>query len=145
MTILLVDDSPEQRQRGIDQLEDSHDITTLSSYVEVVEAVQSGRSVDVALLDLLMPAEAEQPGGAGLKHLGSEFPAGFSLSVKLAVLGVPKVAVATDTSHHDHPASATIDWFGSPLFVNGNTVLWIHAPTEDGLKDWQKEGLQEKT
>lgn len=141
MKILLVDDSPKHRKAGVEQLEAlGHEVTALSSYTEAQEVVQQGGRFDVALLDLLMPSEPMTLGGQGLAHLGKPIDVGYSLSIKLALLGVSRIAVATDTNHHHHPASAIMDWFRDRAFqVNEATVAWMHAPmTEEGVKDWSK-------
>ena len=136
--ILLVDDSPDHRSFGEDQLEDEHQVTTLSGYWDAVQRVQGKSEFDVALLDLLMPAETNKLGGKGMQHLGSEIDVGTKLSVKRALMGIPRIAVATDTGHHDHPVSAMVDWFGEPFSVGGSTLLWMHAPMIEGKKNWRE-------
>ena len=139
MRILLVDDSPKHRRAGKRELEKlGHEVVTLSDYGEAHELAKT-EVFDVALLDLLMPAEPTTLGTEGLKHLGREIGVGFPLLLALAHSGVGAIAVATDTNHHNHPLSAIVDWFGHrcPLAVNGKRVLVIHAPLRaDGTKDW---------
>lgn len=139
MKILLVDDSLAHRKAGKEQLASAHDLTTVPDYTEAITLAHDG-AFDVALLDLLMTAEATTLGTEGLKFLGEEMPVGFPLAIKMAMLGVPHIIVATDTGHHDHPASAIIDWFGSrePIKINDSTVYFIHAPlTTNRVKDWR--------
>ncbi len=138
MKILIVDDSLAQRRAGKVQLASTHDLTMVADYTDAVELARN-TAFDVVLLDLLMPAEEKTLGTEGLKFLGEEIPVGFPLAVKMALYNVPHIIVATDTGHHDHPASAIIDWFGShePIKINDSMVYFIHAPlTTDRVKDW---------
>lgn len=141
MRILLVDDSRKHRDAGVADLSAlGHEVVALRDYSEVAKVVR-GERFDVALLDLLMPAEAMTLGSAGLAHLGESFAVGYPLAVYLAARGVPFVAVATDTNHHNHPASAMMDWLvGDVVTINGGTVMFMHSPmksTSDGqVKDW---------
>jgi len=136
--ILLVDDSPKHRKAGIEDLTAlGHEVVAKSDYTEARSAVSKER-YDVALLDLLMPAEATTLGGEGLSFFGQPFPVGYPLAVSMALEGVKFVAVATDTNHHSHPASAAMDWFrGQRFFVQDSSVLFLHAPMcSGGVKDW---------
>jgi hypothetical protein len=65
-------------------------------------------------------------------------PVGLGLSVFAADKGVPLIAVATDTNHHDHPASAMLDWFRNRrMQMADSIVLWMHAPMKTNeIKDW---------
>jgi len=138
MKILLVDDDLKHRMAGKEQLSAlGHEVVVLSDYFEAVKVAEGGQ-FDVALLDLLMPAEADKLGEEGLQYLGESIPVGYPLSVKLATLGILYVVVATDTNHHNHPASAIMDWFiNKPFTVAGSKVLWIHAPMNGDVKDWK--------
>ena len=138
MRILLVDDSVRHRRAGVEQLEAlGHQVVALSSYVEAHRLAQK-EQFDVALIDLLMPAEEMTLGPEGLRHLGSQIGVGYALALDLPYGNVGAVVVATDTNHHNHPLSAIVDWFhGKSLFVNGKPVRIIHAPMKDGVKDWQ--------
>lgn len=141
MRILLVDDSVRHRRAGKKQLEAlDHEVVAVSEYGEARKRAKEG-GYDIALLDLLMPAEATTLGpNARIEHVGREIAIGFPLLLSLAGL-VGKIAVATDTNHHDHPMSAAVDWFSGDrkLMVNGAVVLIMHAPMiEDGTKNWGK-------
>lgn len=87
---------------------------------------------DVVLSDLLMPASREQMGSDGMKYVGQEMPVGFALALLAAKNGAKYVAVVTATSHHAHPASATLDRLGDrgkPGFViNGAPALFTNTP-----------------
>ena len=138
MKILLVDDNVRHRRSGVRELTTlGHEVVAVSSYVEAHEIAHK-ESFDVALLDLLMPAEAMTLGSEGLAHLGSEIGVGYVLALDLAQANVGAVVVATDTNHHNHPLSALVDWFsGKSLTVNGKPVRITHARLhEDGTKDW---------
>ena len=140
MKILIVDDSVRHRRAGIKQLEAlGHVVTAVCEYGEARELARKG-DFDVALIDLLMPAEATTLGEqARVDHVGREIAIGFPLLLSLAG-SVGKIAVATDTNHHNHPMSAAVDWFGrnQKLVVNGSTALIMHAPLcEDRAKNWE--------
>lgn len=140
MKILLVDDSPKHRKAGVlDLTALGHEVIAMSDYTEARRVVESG-GFDVALLDLLMPAEATTLGGEGMAFFGQPFPVGFPLAISMALQGVKHVAVATDTNHHHHPASAAMDWFRTgPFQIHESHVLFTHAPLRsDGAKDWAK-------
>ena len=141
MKILLVDDSKKHRAAGLTDLTAlGHEVIVLRDYSDVQMVVRQ-EHFDAALLDLLMPAEGMMLGGEGLSHLGQPLAVGYPLAVLLAAEGIRYVAVATDASHHDHPASALMDWMsGTEFNVNGNRVRFMHAPMKqiDGawVKDW---------
>ena len=143
MKILLVDDNKKHRTAGLtDLMALGHEVIVLRDYSDVRMVVRQER-FDVALLDLLMPAEGMTLGGEGLSHLGQPLAVGYPLAVLLAAEGVRYVAVATDTNHHNHPASALMDWMsGTEFNVNGNRVRFMHSPVKNvddvWVKDWPK-------
>lgn len=141
MKVLLVDDNVRHRRAGKKQLEAlGYEVIAVSEYGEARRLAKEG-GFDIALLDLLMPAETTTLGpDARAEHVGREIAIGFPLLLSLAGL-VGKIAVATDMNHHNHPMSAAVDWFSADrkLVVNGATVLIMHAPMcEDGTKNWGK-------
>ncbi len=141
MKILLVDDSLIHRRAGKRQLEAlGHQVVALYDYTEAQRMVEK-EQFDAALIDLLMPAEPTTLGPDAIKqYVGTEIDAGFPLALALAKAGIRLVAVATATNHHNHPASAMVDWFErEPLTVNGAKVVIMHAPMcDDRTKDWGK-------
>lgn len=141
MRILLVDDSQKHRRAGVRQLETlGHEVLALSGYGDARHRAET-EHFDAALIDLLMPAEPTTLGPDARKEfIGREIAIGFPLAIELARLGIPKIAVATDTSHHAHPMSAAVDWFERhTLTINGATVRIMHAPlSTDGAKDWAR-------
>ncbi len=146
MRILLIDDSKKHREAGVADLSAAgHEVVAVSEYSQI-RSLLKDRSFDCALIDLLMPAEEMTLGPEGMNHFGEPFDVGYSLAVYLAIQGIPLVAVATDTGHHDHPASALMDWFHGEAFrVNQSTVCYMHAPMKKVgdayLKDWVKVAL----
>ncbi len=139
MKILLVDDSAKHRRAGVEQLTVlGHEVVALSDYTEALERAMGGEYFDAALLDLLMPAEATMLGDSGMALLGQPFAVGYALAVLIALAGVPFVAVATDTNHHNHPASAVMDWFPkSTIQIEDSKVIFMHAPLcAGGEKNW---------
>jgi len=139
MKIIVVDDSKKHRKEAETQLaEAGHEVTTLGSYADAIRMIDDGKKFDVALLDLLMPSEAMTLGGEGMNFLGESTPVGYPMAIKMALMGVGLVGVATDTNHHHHPASAIMDWFhGQSIMIGGSKVLMCHAPmNENGTKNW---------
>ncbi len=142
MRILVLDDMKKHRVAAVEQLRvDEHEVVAVSSYEQAVNlAVNGEKPFDVALVDLLMPAETMTLGVEGMKFLGQPIDVGFSLSMKLAIHGVKRIAVVTDMNHHHHPASAIMDWFlGHELDICGCKVRFMQAwILENGAKDWRK-------
>lgn len=141
MKILLVDDSRKHREAGVADLTAlGHEVVALKNYAEIAKVLQE-QKFDAALLDLLMPSESMMLGGEGLSHLGEPFAVGYPLAVYLAGEDVQFVAVATDTGHHDHPASALMDWLARKDFtMNDSKVKFMHSPMKQigdtQVKDW---------
>lgn len=141
MKILLVDDSRKHREAGVNDLTvQGHEVVALKNYADVQKVVRE-QKFDAALIDFLMPSEPMTLGSEGLAHLGEPFAVGYPLAVYLAKKGVRYVAVATDTNHHNHPASAMMDWLsGESVSINGCSATFMHAPMKDvggkQVKDW---------
>lgn len=138
MRILLIDDSLAHRRAGKRQLEAlGHEVVVMSDYTEARRMAEQER-FDAALIDLLMPAETTTLGPDAIKqYVGTEISVGFPLMLALAGIGIKLVAVATDTNHHNHPASAMVDWFAhKPLTIDGGKAMVMHAPMIGGVKDW---------
>lgn len=138
MKILLLDDTRKHRQAGSEQLSAlGHEIVLFSSYVEACRAAEENK-FDIALIDLLMPAESMTLGGDGMNYFGQPLDVGYSLAMKLAMDGIKLIGVVTDMNHHHHPASAIMDWFlGKTLDVCGSKVRFMQAHLVDGgAKDW---------
>jgi len=146
MKILVVDDNSRQRAAAQAQLGEEHDLILLDNYEDAIKLLKSDTDLDVLLSDLLMPAEPHALGPDGFKFLGQEVPIGFVLALRAAMVGVKKIAVITDTNHHNHPMSAALDWINPAywhgdrtelLAINNSQVLIAHAPfAADGSKDW---------
>lgn len=138
MKILLVDDTKKHRKAGFEQLTAlGHEVVALSSYADAAKVARNEK-FDVALIDLLMPAEGMTLGGKGLEHLGQPIDVGYSLSIKLALEGIKLIGVVTDMNHHHHPATAIMDWFlGKNLEICGSRVRYMQAYLLEGdIKDW---------
>lgn len=141
MKILLVDDSAKHRGGGERDLETlGHEVVVISNYEEgLARIMENEERFDVALLDLLMPAEAYMLSpDAQAAHLGREIGVGYPLIFVMAAYGIKHIAVVTDGNHHHHPVVATVDWVCRDTFtVNGSKVLIRYAGlTPDGAKDW---------
>jgi CheY-like chemotaxis protein len=119
MNILVIDDNRANLDAAAAQLRE-HKLTLAGSYDEahtmlgyrgsysrVWDSVPP--SYDVVLVDLLLPASAQEQ--AKRTHVGLEMPIGIFLALLAAKKGAKKVAVFTDTDHHSHPASACMDPF----------------------------------
>ena len=115
MKILVIDDNSDHRAAAEAQLKD-HNLTVVGTYDEGVELVNpmmgdSKCEFDVVLTDLLMPASKESQGDKGEQFIGQEMPVGIFLALMAAANGAKYVAVSTDANHHDHPASACLDYY----------------------------------
>ncbi|MEK7560670.1 MAG: hypothetical protein AAB539_01810 [Patescibacteria group bacterium] len=145
MKILLVDDNARHRRAGIKDLEAlGHKVIAISDYWSALDYARNpgNERFDAAILDLLMPAEPTTLSPQAItEYLGREIAVGFPLILKLSQYGIRRIAVATDTNHHQHPMSAIVDWFqdGQPITANGAKVLIMHAPPRsDGTKAWDE-------
>src|SRR3989344_1047378 len=116
MRILVIDDSPVHQQPARQTL-GGHDLTIVGSYDEGQKLVGKGHGFEAVLVDLLMPASRQKLGNAAQKRfmgqgfVCQEMPIGIFLALLAAKNGAKYVAVFTDSSHHDHPASACFDAF----------------------------------
>ncbi len=160
MKILVIDDSPVHQEAARRQLGTDHDLTVVGYYSKGQELLcgwyEPGRTwdtginrppqkFDIVLCDLLMPASGCRLGSEGRKYDGQEMPVGIFLALLAAKNGCAKsVALFTDSSHHDHPASACLDDFNESeskptaftvggvrvLLTNNRSWVW------DGEKHW---------
>jgi CheY-like chemotaxis protein len=139
MKILLVDDNIRHRRAGIAQLTAAnHEVVAVCDYGEARQRAKA-EPFDMALLDLLMPAETTTLGPAAIRdHAGREIGVGFPMILVMALERVPLIVVATDMNHHNHPMSAIVDWFsGETLTICDSRVAIMHAPMQaDGTKNW---------
>ena len=135
--ILVIDDTKKHVAAAQTQLEAlGHEIVVRRDYAEVFRMSREDISTfDVALIDLMMPAETMTLGERGMEYIGQSIMVGYPLSIFLAQSGVNRVVVVTDTNHHDHPASAIMDHM-RPVNINGSVVKYLHARIIDGCKDW---------
>lgn len=149
LNILVVDNSELNRASALFQLSEGNNLSVCETYKEGVELIRS-RTFDVALLDLLMPPESFMLSGTAFeKVVGSEFPAGIFTALVAARAGVKNIRIITDASHHDHPATALIDYisWGTEIACgNASRITFEKARTvqiprstdrvNDSVKDW---------
>jgi len=147
--ILVVDNHELNRASAAYQFGDGNELSVCETYKEGVELLRS-RPFDVALLDLLMPPESFTLSGAAFeKVVGSEFPAGIFAALVAARAGVREVRIITDASHHDHPATALIDFIawgteipcGAASRITFEKARTVQIPRStgrinDSVKDW---------
>src|SRR3989338_4714789 len=84
-------------------------------------------------------------GGKGMALAGQEMGLGTTIAFLALSKGVKLVAVVTDTSHHNHPASAALDcftWKGAfsigdakVLLDNGNVTTRMDIETFEELSE----------
>lgn len=144
--VLVVDDDHRHLEAAREQLSDTYELNCLDSYEEAIKLLVRGHGFHALLSDLLMPAEPYALGGKGAQFIGQAVPIGLILALRAALVGVPRIVVITDASHHDHPMSAALDWLNPSyvlsggqkiLYINDSCVLVAHAPLlDDGRKDW---------
>lgn len=142
--ILVLDDSALNRSSAQFQFGAANELEVVETYQAAAHALQQ-QSYDIVALDLLMPPESfTLSQQAYARVAGTEFPAGGIMSLIAANSGSTYVVVITDASHHDHPATALLDFlWDRPLqFVNGSTLVFKQAGVrrieESGeyVKDW---------
>ena len=166
--ILVVDDCQRHLDAAVQQLSgpDTEVICT-TSYREALEMLQAQRRTrfnlvgyapeqkqedhqfDVDLCDLLMPAVRNGLGRDGEKHVGLEAPYGMMVMYHAIQAGVRLVAVASAGSHHDHPATAIMDFLNGngyprgsqtmadPISMDQSLVLVTNAPGTRTAPDWE--------
>jgi CheY-like chemotaxis protein len=121
MKILVIEDSA-INQEAARQTLSGHELTIAESYDEAMKLLLRKRSFDnkapkdtqphpfdVVLTDLMM-----EPSDKGLSDCGHEnnkgqMPVGFPLALAAALSGAKYVGCVTQTNHHDHPMSHSID------------------------------------
>ena len=151
MRILVIDDKAQNTKAARAQLS-AHDLTLASSYDEAVKRLGGSyeeHDFDVVLTDLMMPASGDCMGEEGEQFVGKDMPVGIFLVLLAAKRGAKRVALLSDTDHHDHPASASLDLLNgfsrepAPFRINSTLVLltnnsdWIHWDAATGrTKDW---------
>lgn len=132
---------------------DESEYTRLSKEVEESRARKItrllGKKYDVVLTDLLLPASAECLGEPE-KYFGQEMPLGTLIVFYALQLGVKKIAIVTDSNHHDHPAAAAIDMLRTLQLgdtrvdflsdTTGEAMIWTMTETGEKVrvKNWAK-------
>lgn len=113
MKILVFDDNPLHRKAAEVTLK-GHELTIVGTYDEAQAALvpKGGRApdFDVVLTDLMVFPSAQAQADK-LKFAREEMPLGTTIALLALYAGIKNVAVVTDTSHHEHPASAAFDCF----------------------------------
>lgn len=152
MKILVIDDTQKHLDAAIQTLI-GHDVTICNNYDEAVDLVRDD-GWDAILCDLLMPAGERSQGERGEKFIGQEMPVGWALALMAAHMhhGAKYIAVFSDINHHDHPASAMLDYMQKPFEINGKRVVFTNNTNfmdpgpNGGTKNWGKvlEKLLEK-
>lgn len=144
--ILILDDTEANRNSAAWQFGDTNVVEVFSSYRTAVEALRQNR-YDLVLLDLLMQPESFMLSDtAYAKVAGSEFSAGSIVALVASLSPATQVTVVTDASHHDHPATALLDYlWNQPItFANGSSLTFRQAATVGmpdsplTIKDWDR-------
>lgn len=134
MKILVIDDNPLNQTSARQTLVD-HDVNVVGTHKDAHEVLVKSEPFDAVLCDLLMPSGGMLQGPKGLEYVGQEMPVGFGLALLAVLRGAKLVAVATATTHHDHPASAMFDDFYEEgkvsmphrFAIDGARVAYFHA------------------
>jgi CheY-like chemotaxis protein len=165
MKILVIDDKEIHLLAAEAQLRADHELTLVSSYDEGLKLLEKEHDqkhdFDVVLCDLLMPASMCGAGSSkkAMELEGKEMPVGIFLAILAAKNGAKYVAVHTDASHHDHPASACFDSFNNwggesrptPFKIEdakvllSNARIWVsHFRPENLAEEMSYEDVREK-
>jgi hypothetical protein len=96
---------------------------------------------DIALIDLLMPAEAAfAKHGVSIEVGGPMVGIGFPLAMYLAVCGIPLIGIVHARQFdHEDPMGKAMDWFGEQanvIRVMDSVVALIHLHQSANHKDW---------
>ncbi len=134
LDILVIDDMPNNLESA-QKLLAGHRLIMVNGYQSAME-VMSKCSFNVVLTDLHLPMSSKTMGDKF--KLGELVPYGVLLMIEAARCGAKHVAVVTDLSHHDDPFSAAFDHYAQfPITIEGARVLMMHAPMQNGSKDWK--------
>ena len=139
MKILVVDDKPIHRRSAKKLEELGHAVVLESCYMDVFNR-KDLETFDVALIDLMMPAEDYALGQKAMEeHLGKEIPIGYALVFRLAMAFIRRIAVVTDGNHHHDPMVATMDYLQRGIYQVGiGMVIMQYAHlNDDGSKNWE--------
>ncbi|HRY31052.1 MAG TPA: hypothetical protein P5328_01545 [Candidatus Paceibacterota bacterium] len=139
--ILVFDDSAIHRRAARDQLSENFNVVTVQTYDQAEALIQQGR-FKIVLMDLFVLASDKAQGPKGQRFVGQEMPITPFLMLLALKNGAEKIGLLTDAGHHDHPASACIDAFGSqPFNIGGARVVLsnrdITYAGEIRVKDWK--------
>jgi len=123
MKILVVEDNAIHQEAARAQLSKGNDLTVVDKYEEAEKLIQD-MSFDAVLVDLMLPASgrALRPEAKNL-FAGKEMPIGIFLALLAAKNGAKFIAVLSDSSHHDHPASAALDFFNQEGCENPTIMM----------------------
>ncbi len=143
--ILVFDDNTIHRESSYEQLSDDYNVITVSTYDRAETLIKEGL-VDIVLLDLLVLASRKNMGRDGLRFVGQEMPLTSSLVFLAIDRGIKRIGVLTDTSHHLHPASASLDVFRGRLIRNlgdirlvfSNSSFDLLSKGEIKVKNWKR-------
>ncbi|HVX90133.1 MAG TPA: response regulator [Candidatus Paceibacterota bacterium] len=133
MKILVLDDSEANRKAAAILLK-GHDVTIVETYGEEVCRLLNKGNIDAYLGDLMLPASKETLAPDAYKFVGQEMPLGTITAFFALKKGVKRVAVLTQTNHHNHPASAATDYltWGGVFAVGDALVLF----GQDQFQTW---------
>ena len=138
--IMVLDDHALNLKSAMAQLGPKNEVSVYENYTAYFRALSEERP-DIALLDMLMPAEDYMLSGqARGKSMGGPFPVGMFAALAAAQRRVPLIVIATDAGHHDHPAFALVDHLGwnEPISLGSSTLMIVQARMIEGVKDWGK-------
>jgi CheY-like chemotaxis protein len=149
LRMLVVDNQELNRASATFQFAESNTLSVCDTYKEAADLLRT-KQFDVVLLDLLMPPESFTLSDKAFERVvGSEFPAGIFIALVAARAGVKDIRIVTDASHHDHPATALIDFIpwgsalscGSDSHITFEKARTVQIPgstdrVNDSVKDW---------
>ena len=126
LTILVIDDTPENLEGALSLLGEQHYVMLAQGFAQGRELIEA-RPWDVVLTDLHMPlgSDAKTALSSDAIKIGETVPCGMFLVFRATQLGA-KVAVVTDANHHQDWTSALFDTLRQQQEVNGQTVLLIN-------------------
>ncbi len=139
--VWVVDDTAENRRSALAKYGAKNEVKLFANYGAMLKALADPENQRPTLLptDLMMPVEEfTLSPEATNSHKGAEFPAGMFIAKRALIKEVPRISLQTDTNHHDHPASAALDFLQREGAIQiGSRAITPHsARIIDEVKDW---------
>jgi len=142
LDILVVEDNKDHLENAVEQLGKSHNLVTATSFDGALKELKQ-RPFKVLLSDLMMQKGSfDVMSSKGREFAFEQLPYGFPLIlIGAQTYQIPRMAIVTDMSHHDHPMAYCLDFVHGTMKIQDSLVRIEHAPMieKNGImvKDWR--------